>query len=293
MSDRRIGHRQNPAVAGLCGGHGVFEPMAGGQAHPDSETRQAQAVSHDGTQRLAARPGFGQKGADTGEPYLGYTTLEDEVSRYDNLVHTKDLMIRLLLGAVVGLALLLGLALVGWARAPGTITLHYPPDLSTGAEQQLGEIPKANIYSFAFYIFQQLNRWPNDGQDDYYERIHTLKHYLTPACYEERLGDHRARDRNNELAGRSRAVWEIPGRGFSETRVRATSNDSWVVGLDLHVQETYRGERVKDRLIHFPIRVVSYEVDPELNPWGLALDCYATKPRLIDVAEDNEEDNNT
>ncbi len=210
------------------------------------------------------------------------------MSRYDNLVHTKDMMIKLLLGAVLALVLLLALALLGWARAPSAITLYYPPDLSTGAAQQLGDIPKANIYSFAFYIFQQLNRWPNDGQDDYFERIHTLKNYLTPGCFEERLSDHHARDRNNELLGRSRAVWEIPGRGFTPKRVRATSNDSWVVGLDLHVQETYRGERVKDRLIHFPISVVIYDVDPELNPWGLALDCYAARPQLIEVAEDSE-----
>jgi integrating conjugative element protein (TIGR03746 family) len=208
------------------------------------------------------------------------------VSRYDNLVHTKDSLINILLGAVVILVLLLALALVGWARAPSAITLHYPPDLSTGAEQQLGEIPKANIYSFAFYIFQQLNRWPTDGQADYVERIHSLQNYLTPACFEERLNDHLVRDRNNELAGRSRAVWDIPGRGFSAARVRSTSHESWVVGLDLHVQETYRGERVKDRLIHFPLRVVRYEVDPELNPWGLALDCYAASPRLIDVEEE-------
>jgi len=209
------------------------------------------------------------------------------VSRYDNLVHTKDTMIRFLLAAVVALVLLLALALAGWARAPSSITLHYPPDLSTGAEQQLGEIPKANIYGFTFYIFQQLNRWPSDGRDDYFERIHTLKNYLTPACFEERLSDFNARSRNNELNGRSRAVWEIPGRGYSLQRVKATSNSSWVVGLDLHVQETYRGERVKDRLIHFPISVVSYDVDPELNPWGLALDCYAAAPRRIEIAEDD------
>lgn len=209
------------------------------------------------------------------------------MSRYDNLVHTKDAMIQLLRVAVGVLVLLLVLALVGWARAPSSITLHYPPDLSTSVQQPLGEVPKANVYGFTFYIFQQLNRWPNDGQDDYVGRIHSLKHYLTPGCFEERLSDYDARSRNNELQGRARAVWEIPGRGFSLQRVTATSNASWVVGLDLHVQETYRGERVKDRLIHFPVSVVRYDVDPELNPWGLALDCYAAAPRRIDVTEED------
>jgi len=45
---------------------------------------------------------------------------------------------------------------------------------------------------------------------------------------------------------------------------------------------------VKDRLIHFPIRVVRYAVDPELNPWGLALDCYAAAPRRIQVTQDEQ-----
>ena len=51
--------------------------------------------------------------------------MEDEVSRYDNLVHTKDTMIKGLLGAVLVLVLLLVLALVGWARAPSAITLSH------------------------------------------------------------------------------------------------------------------------------------------------------------------------
>jgi len=209
------------------------------------------------------------------------------VSEYNNLVHAKDHTIKLMGFGLATMALLLALTVVGWMQAPSQITLHYPPDLSAGATQGVGDIPKANLYSFSFYIFQQLNRWPTDGREDYFERIHNLQEYLTPACFEERLADYEYRNRNNELAGRVRAVWEIPGRGFSFGRVKATSSDSWVVGLDFHVQETLRGEKVKDRLIHFPLNVVTYDVDPQLNPWGLALDCYASSPRVIEVnAED-------
>jgi len=205
------------------------------------------------------------------------------MSRYDNLVDAKNFIIKILLGVVALLGVLLILTVTGWARAPESITLHYPPDLSAGAVQSVGDLPKANVYSFAFYIFQQLNRWPTNGVDDYFDRIHTLRNYLTPACFEERLGDYETRNRKNELTGRSRAVWEIPGRGYTYDRVSATSKTSWVVGLDLHVQETYRGERIKDRLIHFPLNVVRYAVDPELNPWGLAIDCYAAEPRRINT----------
>lgn len=208
------------------------------------------------------------------------------MSQYNNLVHAKDHTIKLMGYGLVGLTLMLCLTVVGWMQAPSQITLHYPPDLSAGASQGVGEIPKANLYSFAFYIFQQLNRWPSDGREDYFDRIHSLKNYLTPACFAERLEDYDLRKNNNELSGRARAVWEIPGRGFSFGRVKTTSSKSWVVGLDFHVQETFRGEKVKDRLIHFPLKVVSYEVDPQLNPWGLAIDCYATNPRVIEVNDE-------
>jgi integrating conjugative element protein (TIGR03746 family) len=212
--------------------------------------------------------------------------MEAAVSQYDNLVHSKEAMIRLLYGVVALLAMLLLVALLGWSRAPDNIRLHYPPDLSRGAVQNLGDIPKVTIYTFAYYIFQQLYRWPTDGRADYYDRIHTLRNYLTPACYEDRLADHDARQRN--IAGRQRSVWEIPGRGFSNQRVQVTSATSWLVGLDLHIRETYRGERVKDRLIHFPVKIVAYDVDPETNPWGLAIDCLADAPRAIDIDTNGE-----
>lgn len=208
------------------------------------------------------------------------------MSEFNNLVHAKNHMIKIMAAGLVVMASLLALTVVGWMQAPSQIRLHYPPDLSSGAVQGVGEIPQANIYSFAFYIFQQLNRWPVNGREDYYERIHTLKNYLTPTCFEDRLADYEHRNNNSELLGRSRAIWEIPGRGFKFGRVKATSNTSWLVGLDLHVQETLRGEPVKDRLIHFPLRVVSYNVDPELNPWGMAIDCYASAPRNIEIKEE-------
>ncbi len=126
------------------------------------------------------------------------------MSRYDNLVHSKELMIKLLIGVSGVLALLLLVALIGWSRAPQSIRLYYPPDLSSGAVQTMGDIPKVSVYTFAFYIFQQLNRWPEDGQKDYYNRIYGLRAYLTPACYEDRLRDFEARQ--HEVRGRQRSI---------------------------------------------------------------------------------------
>ncbi len=203
------------------------------------------------------------------------------MSQYDNLVHSRDVAIRVLLGLVGVLALLLLVALLGWSRAPQSIRLYYPPDLSRGAVQTMGDIPKVSVYTFAFYIFQQLNRWPEDGEKDYYNRIYGLQAYLTPACYEDRMRDYDAR--RHEVRGRQRSIWEIPSRGFDNNKVQVITPTSWVVGLDLHIRETYRGERIKDRAVHYPLKVVAYDVDPEENPWGLVIDCLADMPRAIEI----------
>ena len=56
---------------------------------------------------------------------------------------------------------------IGWSQAPKHLTVHIPPDLRSGAVLKIDEVPPSNVYAFAFYIFQQLNRWPNDGTRDY------------------------------------------------------------------------------------------------------------------------------
>lgn len=205
------------------------------------------------------------------------------MSKFNNVVHARDSIIKIQSIGLVALSIFLVLALLGWMQSPSDIRLHYPPDLRDGAIVGIDEIPVHSVYTFAYYMFQQLNRWPTDGAEDSLNRIHSYKNYMTPACYQERLSDYEVRNKRGELSGRERAVWEIPGRGFSHKRVNQTSDDTWTVGLDLHIQETHRGEAVKDLLIHFPLRVVRYNVDPELNPFGLALDCYMSKPLVIKI----------
>ena len=65
---------------------------------------------------------------------------------------------------VIGLQGLIILALwIGWSQAPKQLRVYVPPDLRSGAVLAAEEVPPANVYAFAFYIFQQLNRWPENG----------------------------------------------------------------------------------------------------------------------------------
>jgi integrating conjugative element protein (TIGR03746 family) len=182
------------------------------------------------------------------------------------------------LWAVIGLLLTIILALwIGWMRMPATITVHIPPDLRSGAVMALDEVPAANVYAFAFYIFQQLNRWPEDGAEDYGKAIFRIAAYLTPRFREQLMADMETKGKQGQLAHRVRSLQAIPGQAYEERRVDVLSKESWVVWLDLELSESVKGMTVKKTAIRYPLRVLRYAVDAEANPWGLALDGFATE----------------
>jgi integrating conjugative element protein (TIGR03746 family) len=172
---------------------------------------------------------------------------------------------------VIQVAIIAGLW-IGWSRAPEQLTVHIPPDLRSGAVLSVDEIKPPNVYAFAFYIFQQLNRWPENGADDYGHAIFRVAPYLTPQFRADLISDLELKARHGELAYRVRGVQELPGHGYEERRVDRLANDTWVVWLDLDLQESVKGMTVKHTAIRYPLRVVRYAVDLETNPWGLALD---------------------
>lgn len=205
------------------------------------------------------------------------------MSRYRNELAGQREAVRAL-WAGIGVALVCAVTMgIGWMTAPSSLRIYIPPDLSAGATVAADEPRPADVYTYALYIWQQLYRWPMDGSRDYRSKIETMVNFFTPRCYQDRLDDYQQRNGRRELAGRQRAVWEIPGRGYTPERVRAEGAGSWVVSLDLEIQETVLGEPVKTRLAAYPVRVVRYDVDRELNPWGLALDCLADVPRAIEI----------
>ncbi|WP_419851711.1 PFL_4703 family integrating conjugative element protein [Actinobacillus pleuropneumoniae] len=204
-------------------------------------------------------------------------------SKYNNALqgeksHTQTLrsIIYLLIAIVAGLG-------YGLYSVPKNLTIHNPPDLRTGSTRAWWEIAPSSVYSFTFYIFQQLNRWPTNGEIDYKRNIEALQAYLTPSCQQFFLNDYNQRKALGELRDRVRGVYEIPGRGFSQDKVEVVGQDDWYVKLDLSTDEYYRDDPVKRVTVRYPIHVVRYDVDPEKNPWGLALNCYQHIPQRLEL----------
>ena len=191
------------------------------------------------------------------------------------------------LWAVIAIQVVIIAALwFGWSRVPERLTVHIPPDLRSGAVLAVDEVSLPNVYAFAFYIFQQLNRWPEDGATDYGRAIFRVSPYLTPRYRADLIAELEQKGRQGELAYRVRGVQEIPGHGYEERRVDLLNDDAWIVWLDLDLLESVKGMTVKRTAIRYPLRVVRYAVDLETNPWGLALDGFGAEgPRRLTDAE--------
>jgi integrating conjugative element protein (TIGR03746 family) len=202
------------------------------------------------------------------------------MSRYKNALSQAASISRSQRFTIGALAIITVIALAGWRYKETQLTAHIPPDLSNGMSLKIGgtpQVPPPNVYAFGYYIWQQINNWPNDGGADYAKQIFALQSYITPACRSQLDADLKIKEGNGELILRTRAIMEIPGYGFAANRVTDHGNGAWTVLLDAALLETSRGIAVKRTYIRYPLRVVRYEADREQNPFGLAIDCFGNR----------------
>jgi len=174
----------------------------------------------------------------------------------------------------------------GWNGAKNDLRIHIPPDIRSGAILQADEISSPNVYTFAGYIFQQLNHWANNGDEDYGMQIFNTAPYLTPEFREYLINDLDIRGKKGELSGRTRVMQPVAGQGYEERRVDQLDADTWIVWIDYNISESVRGMEIKNVPVRYPIRIVRYNVDPETNPWGLALDGFGgSGPKRLTKAD--------
>lgn len=186
----------------------------------------------------------------------------------------NKLLFFIILG-LLAVVLVMGL-LVKQARS--NVSVNVRPGLSAPITVREGEMPPENVYNFALTVFQQLNRWREDGVKDYPQQIRRVAPFLTDRYRGQLEVEVKQRQAAGELSYRTRSIAAPPEVTYKAERVHKINESLWVVYLDIELQETIRGAVIKDTIIRYPIRVIAYNVDSQYNPFGLLLDGFQDDP---------------
>lgn len=206
------------------------------------------------------------------------------MSFQNDLEHERQ-KVRLLSRIIIGLIILCLMIYSFSMNAARDITVHYPPDLRSGTKMKAGQVPAYEAYAFALYISQQLNNWEKDGAKDFPAKVDALGFYLTPRYQQDLRAEIITRLSQGELQNRVRNFRILPGAAYSEKNVEVLGG-AWIIWLDVAIEESVSGQKVKIRRLRYPIRVVPYDTNREMNPWQLALDGNGSRAAIdLDLQE--------
>lgn len=155
--------------------------------------------------------------------------------------------------------------------------LSLPPELRFGAKLITGTIQPHEIYLFAGSVYQQIYLWLEDGSKEFERNIHRVRYLITDNFYQFLLKKRADLDKHGELKGRKRSLQ--PAGIYQPEFVRQTSKSAWIVQLDLILNESLNGIKIKDHITLREQVPVIYKDITTYNPWGLLLDI-PLKPTL-------------
>lgn len=195
-----------------------------------------------------------------------------------NKIAQDTRVIAILIGTnIAQLVIIIGL-LACLITIPTRFTFHIPPDLSNGATLQANKIPNAYVGQFAFNIWQVINNWSKNGAKDSDRNLALYGAYLTPQFKYQLSQRYKNLKNLGQLQGRVRVIRPIYDE---KPKVTKLSSDSWQVILKARDSEYVNGVLIKDKEIEYPFKVIRYNGNEQLNPFGLAIDGFSSQPFII------------
>ncbi|MFL7013606.1 DUF2895 family protein [Enterovibrio norvegicus] len=163
------------------------------------------------------------------------------------------------------------------------LIVRIPPDVTEGAVFRAGEVPKASVLADTSYIWIELNTWLKDGSTEAFENLDAYQHYVGERFHRELKAQYNQLDSVGEL-NRKRRVTLNPGTlaSYEDRVIVKVENKSWVVMLDVIIEDFYLNELVQNVLVRYPLVVEAVETNPEQNPLGLKIIGLAQQAVIIE-----------
>jgi len=169
---------------------------------------------------------------------------------------------------------------IGWITSPSRLTVYIPPDIQNGATIKVDTIPLSMIYSFAYEIWQELNYWADEAENNYQKNIQTYWSYLTPQFKDILLNDYSDLQGTGQIQ-RIRYLQGPSGAAFDPTNIKKIGNNTWEVDLKMRLTEYKNNQVVKDVEILYPLKVTHVNASPQNNPYGLAIAGFVSEPKRL------------
>ena len=191
-----------------------------------------------------------------------------------NELQAKKAHITTLRGVLLGLMVIIYFQYHDRSVLQAVQRIYIPPDLRKMVETRVNEPTPPTIYDFTYHMMQSVYRWRKDGATEFETNIFNYGPFFTESCRGVLDTIKNKKFAAGELAQRKRTIEEIEGRSYVEDRVEVVgTNTRWKVWLDLNIVEHIGSTEVKNIDVQWPVSVVKLNVEPDVNPWGLAVDC--------------------
>ncbi|MCW5588127.1 MAG: TIGR03746 family integrating conjugative element protein [Legionellales bacterium] len=204
--------------------------------------------------------------------------------KFLNALEQAKKHVRTLWSVIILLFLVNALALLGWMHSQSKIKIEVPRQIPvSGLTITQGEVPPTTVYSFAFYVWQSINHWSQNGMQNYKAQITQFSPFLTPSFKLKLIQNYNYLLNEGELQDRLRLMQGISGSEYSPHDVKYMGHGTWIVHLKMHLTEMMNtnAKIVKDVQMNYTLKIVRYDVDAEQNPWGLAIAGFEESPERI------------
>lgn len=185
-------------------------------------------------------------------------------------------------------------AILGLNHVPSNMTFYVPPAIpENGIKLKSGEIPKATIYSFTYYVWQSLQTWLDNGENDYKNNLEKFSPYLTENFRNQLANEVTSLDSQGMLLHHEQTSFDATQDGFNPNNVTYLGHDTWLVHLVMRTVNRISIDKdggslssthiVRDATTSYVFKVIKTASVSSSNRWQLQLAGFAISPKTITI----------